>query len=111
MKKNIRIIALLLVLVMLVLTAACGGTKTTASDEVNITIGIYLDTTVITPFDPSKLYAAGGDGIIQFLYDSLYFVNAKNEYESRIIESEEWTDDTHLTVKLKDGSTSQTGHS
>lgn len=103
MKNYRRLIAAVLLAVMLLALAACGGEKTEA-EGANITIGIYADTTVVTPFDPSKLWAsASGDSITQFLYDSLYFVNAQNEYDSRIIESEEWTDDTHLTVKLKDG--------
>ena len=69
MKKITRTIALLLMLALMVALGACGGDKKEADEGANITIGIYADSTVVTPFDPSKLYAsASGDSITQFLY-------------------------------------------
>ncbi len=119
MKRRNKILAGMLALVMAVSLTACGGgggeTNATGSagesDEASsggstkdtLNIGINSDSSTLAP-----VYNSKNPGYA--VYETLYYVDARTgDYVMQMAESVEITDDTHMTVKLKEGITDSAG--
>jgi ABC-type transport system substrate-binding protein len=112
MKKMFAIIVALMMLCSLVAFAGCSKDDDATTDNpvetpklTHVNIGAYADTSLVTTFDTNgKWIDGGGAGLVNLLYDSVYYANGKGEFVSRIVDGEPvWSDDTHLTLKILDG--------
>lgn len=119
MKRMKSVFSMLLVLVMILSLAACGGgsdkpaadssggnaseTGTKKLDVLNL--GIYGDTTFTGTFDPCGAWAGtgAGYGITFSVYDTPFYIASDGVYKSRIVEDYKWTDDTTMVMTIKDG--------
>lgn len=132
MKKLAKLLALLLIFAMSVTLCACGETKkdpapndndnneavvTAPADEpqpankyVDLSIGCYGEAVYVSSFDPGNIWSMGGGmGMKYLMYDLPFYCDSKGEYDTVIFESYDWTDDTHLTCKLRDNITFSNG--
>ena len=79
--------------------------ETGATTLETLRLGIYGDATYTGTFDPSGAWAGtgAGYGVVFTVYDTLFYIDSTGEYNTRTVESYEWTDDTTLVIQLKDG--------
>lgn len=105
-----KILAVFLSLILLLsLMTGCGGDKgTTGTGEAKDTITIVINAEPET-LDPASANADPISIVLNFVCENLFELDANGEIYAELLESYEFTDDTTLKCKLKEGVKFSTG--
>lgn len=105
-----KILAVFLSLILLLsLMTGCGGDKgTTGTGEAKDTITIVINAEPET-LDPASANADPISIVLNFVCENLFELDANGQIYAELLESYEFTDDTTLKCKLKEGVKFSTG--